>query len=118
MKAWRLSELGDPWDVLKLQEVDSPVPGDGEARVKVASCDLNFADILQCQGTYQVRVDPPFTPGMAVAGTVQAAGNGCDRRSGICCSSNGKSPWLQSDSCCWGTPESAGMSGLRRRCCY
>jgi|TARA_B110000444_G_scaffold183098_1_gene172043 NADPH2:quinone reductase len=82
MKAWRLSELGDPWDVLKLQEVDSPVPGDGKARVKVAACDLNFADILQCQGTYQVRVNPPFTPGMAVAGTVQAVGNGCDLKIG------------------------------------
>ena len=72
MKAWRLDELGDPWDVLKLQEVYSPLPGDGEARVEVTACDLNFADILQCQGTYQVRVEPPFTPGMSVAGTVQA----------------------------------------------
>ena len=82
MKAWRLSELGDPWDVLKLQEVDSPLPGDGEARVQVAACDLNFADILQCQGTYQVKVEPPFTPGMSVAGTVQAVGNGCDLKVG------------------------------------
>ena len=82
MKAWRLDELGDPWDVLKLQEVDSPLPGDGEARVEVTACDLNFADILQCQGTYQVRVELPFTPGMSVAGTVQAVGNGCDLKIG------------------------------------
>ena len=49
MKAWRLSELGDPWDVLSVQEVDPPTPGAGEARVVVSASDLNFADILQCQ---------------------------------------------------------------------
>ena len=58
MRAWRLSELGDPWDVLSLQEIESPTPGAGEARVAVSASDLNFADILQCQGQYQVRLDP------------------------------------------------------------
>ena len=78
MKAWRLTELGDPWDVLSLQEVDSPVPATGEARVEVSASDLNFADILQCQGQYQVRLEPPFTPGMSVAGTVVEVGPECD----------------------------------------
>ena len=77
MRAWRLTELGDPWDVLSLQEVESPTPGVGEARVQVSASDLNFADILQCQGQYQVRLDPPFTPGMSVAGTVVEAGSEC-----------------------------------------
>ncbi len=74
MRAWRLHELGDPWDVLKLEEVTSPEPGPGMARVSVEACDLNFADILQCQGSYQEPLDPPFTPGMAVAGTVLEIG--------------------------------------------
>ena len=78
MRAWRLSELGDPWDVLSLQEVESPSPGIGEARVQVSASDLNFADILQCQGQYQVRLDPPFTPGMSVAGTVVEVGSDCE----------------------------------------
>ncbi len=82
MKAWRLSELGDPWDVLSVQEVDPPTPGAGEARVVVSASDLNFADILQCQGQYQVRLDPPFTPGMSVAGTVVETGPGCDLQLG------------------------------------
>jgi NADPH:quinone reductase len=77
MRAWRLHELGDPWDVLQLEEVESPTPGSGQARVKVGATDLNFADILQCQGTYQERVDPPFTPGMSVAGTVVEVGPDC-----------------------------------------
>ena len=25
MRAWRLNELGDPWDVLSLDEVEGPV---------------------------------------------------------------------------------------------
>ena len=78
MRAWRLHELGDPWDVLELQEVESPTPGPGEARVRVGATDLNFADILQCQGKYQERVDPPFTPGMSVAGTVVEVGSECE----------------------------------------
>ena len=82
MRAWRLNELGDPWDVLSLDEVESPSPGAGEARVSVSASDLNFADILQCQGQYQVRLDPPFTPGMSVAGTVVEVGPECDLQIG------------------------------------
>ena len=82
MRAWRLNELGDPWDVLSLDEVESPSPGAGEARVSVSACDRNFADILQCQGQYQVRLDPPFTPGMSVAGKVVEVGPECDLQIG------------------------------------
>ena len=89
MRAWRLTELGYPWDVLSLDEHPSPEPGKGQARIKVEAADLNFADILQCQGTYQERIDPPFTPGMGAAGTVVATGEDCalavgDRVLGTC----------------------------------
>lgn len=76
MKAWRLHELGLPWDVLRLEDVPSPEPGPGNVLVRVEATDLNFADILQCQGTYQERRDPPFTPGMSAAGEVLAVGEG------------------------------------------
>ena len=77
MKAWRIPELGDPWDKLTIEEVPSPEPGDGMVRIDVHATDLNFADILQCQGDYQVKLTPPFTPGMNAAGTVVAAGRDC-----------------------------------------
>ena len=48
----------------------------------MSASDLNFADILQCQGQYQVRLDPPFTPGMSVAGTVVEVGPECDLQIG------------------------------------
>ncbi len=78
MKAWRLQEPGDPWTNLVLTELDSPTPGPGEVLVDVVGTDLNFADILQCQGSYQVRVPTPFTPGMSTSGTIVAVGPGVE----------------------------------------
>lgn len=76
MKAWQLHETGDPWTNLVQAEVASPDPGPGEVLVDVDGTDLNFADVLQCQGQYQVKVPTPFTPGMNTAGTIVAVGPG------------------------------------------
>jgi NADPH2:quinone reductase len=82
MRAWRLTELGDPWDHLELTDVHPPDPGPGEVRVQVEAADLNFADVLQCQGVYQVRVPVPFTPGMSGAGRIVACGTEVDLEPG------------------------------------
>ncbi|WP_207956270.1 NADPH:quinone oxidoreductase family protein [Rubrobacter marinus] len=76
MRAWRVHELGDPKDALRLEEVEEPKPGPGEVVVEVEAAALNFFDILLCQGKYQERPEPPFTPGAEVAGTVAGAGEG------------------------------------------
>jgi len=77
MKAWQMEKLGDPWDNLTRNEVELPDVSDAVCRVRVEAADLNFADILQCQGSYQVKLEPPFTPGMNAAGTViEASENG------------------------------------------
>ncbi len=73
-----MPELGDPWDKLEVVELDSPQPDADSLRIRVDATDLNFADILQCQGKYQVRVEAPFTPGMNAAGTVTAVGANCN----------------------------------------
>lgn len=75
MKAVRCVELGGP-DKLEVAEVPVPEPGDGEVRLKVAGCGVNFADSLIIQGKYQHKPDLPFTPGMEVAGTITAVGGG------------------------------------------
>jgi NADPH:quinone reductase len=77
MKAVRCVELGGP-DKLKVEEVERPEPGDGEVRLKVAGCGVNFADSLIIQGKYQIRPGLPFTPGMEVAGKITALGAGVD----------------------------------------
>lgn len=76
MKAWQIHELGDPWDVMSLDDIDSLEPGPGMVRIAVEGTDLNFADILQCQGSYQVKLETPFSPGMNSGGTITAVGEG------------------------------------------
>ena len=78
MKAWRINELGDPWDNLAVEKIPSPRPKPGMVAIEVEATDLNFADILQCQGRYQVKLDPPFSPGMNAAGSVIGVGEGVD----------------------------------------
>jgi NADPH2:quinone reductase len=73
MQGWQQTQLGDPWEHLALNDIPTPEPSSGQIRVRVAATDLNFADILQCQGSYQVKLEVPFTPGMNSAGTVTAS---------------------------------------------
>jgi NADPH2:quinone reductase len=75
MRAWRVYELGEPNDVLRLEDVPSPVPGPSEVLLDVAAASLNFPDVLMCRGEYQVKPPLPFTPGAEVAGTVAAVGD-------------------------------------------
>lgn len=53
-----------------------PIPGPEEVRVRIASCGINFADLLMIEGKYQERPTPPVILGMEVAGRVDALGDG------------------------------------------
>ena len=66
----------------QLVEVPLPEPAEGEIRVKVAACGLNFADLLMIKGEYQETPPLPFTLGMEIAGTVDAVGAGVSLKSG------------------------------------
>ena len=70
MRAWQVHELGEPQDVLRLDDVPEPVAGPGLLRLRVDAVALNFPDVLLCRGTYQERPELPFTPGLEVCGTV------------------------------------------------
>jgi NADPH2:quinone reductase len=59
---------------LELQEVPPPQLEPGGVRIAVAAAGLNFADTLMLAGRYQERLQPPFTPGMEVAGRVAEVG--------------------------------------------
>ena len=76
MRIWRLQELGDPVEQLRLVEEDAPVAQPGEVLVDVEAVGLAFPDVLQCRGQYQVKTGPGFTPGGELAGTVAALGEG------------------------------------------
>lgn len=73
MRAWRVHELGEPADVLHLDEVAEPEAGADQLLVRVQAAALNFPDILLCQGKYQERPPLPFTPGVELTGEVVSA---------------------------------------------
>ena len=83
MRAWRVHELGDPWEVLKLEEVEEPEPGPGEVVVEIEAAALNFFDALLCRGEYQERPEIPFIPGGEATGTIIAVGDGVDLEEGL-----------------------------------
>lgn len=65
-----------PLDTLAYEEVAAPVPGAGEVLVRTEAAGVNFPDGLLVQGLYQMKPEAPFTPGMEVAGVVEAVGAG------------------------------------------
>jgi len=73
MKAVRVHQYGG-LEALKYEEVPTPEPGEGEARVKIDVVGVNFLDVYQRIGRYQGT--PPFTLGQEAAGTVDALGPG------------------------------------------
>ncbi|GHG03186.1 MULTISPECIES: NADP-dependent oxidoreductase [Amycolatopsis] len=79
MKAVRFHEYGDP-DVLRYEEVAVPVPGAGQVRIRVAATSFNSVDGNIRGGFMQgpIPVALPHTPGLDVAGVVDALGAGVD----------------------------------------
>lgn len=77
MKAIRFHEYGDP-EVLHLDEVALPIPGPGQVRVRVAGTSFNGVDGNIRAGRMQgpMPMHLPHTPGLDVAGTVDALGDG------------------------------------------
>ncbi|MEU1422803.1 NADPH:quinone oxidoreductase family protein [Kitasatospora sp. NPDC005751] len=73
MRAWQVTELGEPREVLRLAEdVPRPAPGPGQLLVRVKAAAVNFPDALMVRGQYQVRPPLPFTPGVELCGEVVA----------------------------------------------
>lgn len=73
MLAYRISS---PDAAAKLCDIDVPAPQEGQVRVAIKACGLNFADLLMQKGTYQDTPPAPFTQGMEIAGVVETMGPG------------------------------------------
>ena len=69
----RFHETGGP-EVLKLETVDLPPPGPGEARVRHSAIGVNFIDTYHRSGLYKMPL--PSGIGKEGAGVVEAVGEG------------------------------------------
>ncbi|MBK6796108.1 MAG: quinone oxidoreductase [Acidobacteria bacterium] len=73
MKAIVVERCGGP-EALVYKDAVKPVPGAGEALVKLEAIGLNFIDVYHRTGLYPMAL--PFIPGMEAAGVVDAIGEG------------------------------------------
>ncbi|HEV2243117.1 MAG TPA: NADP-dependent oxidoreductase [Streptosporangiaceae bacterium] len=74
MRAVGITRFGGP-DALEIVERPVPEPGDGEVRIRVAAATVNPTDTALRSGRFGAPdgVEPPYVPGMELAGTVDAA---------------------------------------------
>ena len=78
MRAVGFTEFGEP-DVLRIISRPVPEPGPGQVRVRVAAAAVNPTDLAFRSGAHRsmpAGVEPPYTPGMDLAGVVDMAGDG------------------------------------------
>jgi NADPH2:quinone reductase len=78
MLAAVVTRFGDP-EVFTLTELPDPVPGPGQVAIDVSHAAVGLVDVYIRQGLYRDRPglpQPPYVPGLEVAGTVRALGPG------------------------------------------
>jgi len=78
MTAIEITEFGGP-EVLKPASRPVPQPAAGEVLVRNAAVGVNFPDTMQRQGVYPPPPGTTDIPGLELAGTVVAAGDGVSR---------------------------------------
>ncbi len=78
MKAVRVHEFGGP-EKLKLEDIPDLKPGPGQVVVRIRAVGVNPVETYIRTGTYAVKPDLPYTPGMDGAGEVIASGDGVSR---------------------------------------
>ncbi|MET9104614.1 quinone oxidoreductase family protein [Streptomyces antibioticus] len=80
MHAAVVTTFGSP-DVFELTELPDPSPGPGQVAIDVTHAAVGLIDVYLRQGLYkdqQGLPQPPYVPGLEVAGTVRALGEGVE----------------------------------------
>jgi NADPH2:quinone reductase len=76
MRALVVEKLAADYAGCVVKDIPTPEPGPGEVRVKVRAAAVNFPDLMQTRGEHQHKPPVPFTPGMEMAGEIDAVGEG------------------------------------------
>jgi NADPH2:quinone reductase len=80
MHAAVVTRFGEP-GVFELTELPDPVPGLGQVAIDVSHAAVGLVDVYIRQGLYRDRQglpQPPYVPGLEVAGTIRALGEGVE----------------------------------------
>ena len=78
MQAIEIASPGGP-EVLRPARIPVPRPKHAELLIKVAAAGVNRPDVMQRKGAYPPPPGAPPTPGLEIAGTVAAIGDGARR---------------------------------------
>jgi len=78
MRALVVERLAPDYAGCIVKEIETPKPGPGEVRVRVLAASVNFPDLLMTRGEYQHKPALPFTPGLEMAGDIEALGEGVE----------------------------------------
>ncbi len=81
MRIWRQHELGDPVELLQLEEAHPPTAGNGQIVVDTEAVGLTFVDCLMARGLYQMETRLPWSPCTEVVGRVREVGDDVDHLS-------------------------------------
>src|SRR5260370_9627773 len=76
MKSWKAVRFGTREEALRIHKLDIPVPVDGQIALQILAASVSLPDRLMIQGQHPLIKSAPFSPGIEVAGTVGAVGNG------------------------------------------
>ncbi|WP_165068988.1 zinc-binding dehydrogenase [Marisediminicola senii] len=78
MRAVIHHEFGEPTEVLTVENVATPEPGDGEVRVRTLLSPIHNHDLWTIRGTYGFTPELPARAGTEAVGIVDALGAGVD----------------------------------------
>src|SRR5581483_1066272 len=78
MKSIRFHQFGEPAEVLKIEDVRKPEPGNGEVLLKMLARPINPSDLLTIQGLYGALPQLPATPGFEGVGIIETLGSGVE----------------------------------------
>jgi NADPH:quinone reductase len=73
VRAIRVERTGGP-EVMQPADIDLEAPGPGQVRIRIAAVGVNFVDIYQREGRYQMTL--PYVPGGEGSGEVVEVGPG------------------------------------------
>ncbi|MFY0700883.1 MAG: NADPH:quinone oxidoreductase family protein [Bermanella sp.] len=74
-----ICEAFAPIEDLKVIDAATPEVKKNQVRIRANAIGVNYPDGLLVQGLYQMKPPTPFTPGIEVAGVVDAIGEGVDK---------------------------------------